>query len=422
MHGTGPSGSGDQARIAGAARNASGPQVSASTRPGASASSVFLAAPPIQAGRADSFSLPCSAGGGAQGTISTTTNHWPEAGYQAPDAAGRAGAENSSATAVRGSMSDSTAHQGTRHERADCHRNVHEEHRTDDQHDHGQAAQRIAARLGGRIDVAKIGCHHNLLESDSWFDQCLTNIVLLLDRRTSQSTVRRWYAVQVTDDQVTGDQAASDQVTGGEADGKAGDGQASDPAAAPIPPPPWQRLPDRPARRRREPISRDAIVEAALRLLDRDGLDALSMRRVADELGTGAASLYWHVGSKDGLLDLVFDRVIGEQQIPDPDPKRWKEQLKEVARAQREASIRHPYIVRISIGRIPMGPNALSYSERVLAILRAGGVPPRLAVQGQQLLMSAVNGFTLDETGVGEPGDGPASRAGRPARRGGPGA
>jgi AcrR family transcriptional regulator len=196
---------------------------------------------------------------------------------------------------------------------------------------------------------------------------------------------------------VTDDQAASDQA--------ASDGRLTSDA---IPPPPWQRLPDRPARRRREPISRGAIVEAALRLLDRDGLDALSMRRVADELGTGAASLYWHVGSKDGLLDLVFDRVIGEQQIPDPDPKRWQEQLKEVARAQRDASLRHPYIVRISIGRIPMGPNALRYSERVLAILRAGGAPPRLAVQGLLLLISAVNGFTLDETGVGEPGCGPA--------------
>ena len=219
----------------------------------------------------------------------------------------------------------------------------------------------------------------------------------------------------MTDDQVTGQQAvgdqpagdhqaASEQVTSGKAEAKASDEPASDPAAAPIPPPPWQRLPDRPARRRREPISRDGIVEAALRLLGRDGLDALSMRRVADELGTGAASLYWHVGSKDGLLDLVFDRVIGEQQIPDPDPEHWKEQLKEVARSQREASIRHPYIVRISIGRIPMGPNALRYSERVLAILRAGGVPPRLAVQGQLLLISAVNGFTLDETAPDQAG------------------
>ena len=171
-----------------------------------------------------------------------------------------------------------------------------------------------------------------------------------------------------------------------------------------IPPPPWQRLPDRPARRRREPISREAIVTAAVQLLDREGLAALSMRRLAEELGTGAATLYWHVGSKDGLLDLVLDHVIGEQKIPDPDPAHWREQLKEVARIQRAISLRHPYLVRISIGRIPMGPNALRYSERVLAILRAGGLPPRMAVQGYLLLIETVNGFTLDETGVGDTG------------------
>jgi AcrR family transcriptional regulator len=170
-----------------------------------------------------------------------------------------------------------------------------------------------------------------------------------------------------------------------------------------LPAPPWQRLPDRPARRRRDPISRDAIVATAIRLLDAEGLDALSMRRIADELGTGAASLYWHVGSKDGLLDLVFDELIGEVSVPDPVPGRWREQLKEVARAQRVGCLRHPYVVRISIGRIPMGPNALRYSERVLAILRAGGLPPRLAVQGSHLLISTINGFTLDETGVGDP-------------------
>jgi AcrR family transcriptional regulator len=169
-----------------------------------------------------------------------------------------------------------------------------------------------------------------------------------------------------------------------------------------IPPPPWQRLPDRTARRRRDPISRDAIVAAAIRLLDAEGLDALSMRRIADQLGTGAASLYWHVGSKDGLLDLVFDQVIGEVTVPDPEPDRWRQQLKDVARSQRAISLRHPYIVRISIGRIPMGPNALRYSERVLAILRAAGLPPRLAVQGSHLLIATINGFTLDETGVGD--------------------
>ncbi len=167
-----------------------------------------------------------------------------------------------------------------------------------------------------------------------------------------------------------------------------------------VPPPPWQRTPARVARQRRDPISREAIVAAAIRLLDSEGLNALSMRRIADQLGTGAASLYWHVGSKDGLLDLVFDEIVGELAIPDPDPPRWREQVKDVARAQRAISLRHPYVVQISIGRIPLGPNALRYSERTLAILRAGGLPPRLAVQGSHLLISTVNGFTLDETGV----------------------
>jgi TetR/AcrR family transcriptional regulator, tetracycline repressor protein len=168
-----------------------------------------------------------------------------------------------------------------------------------------------------------------------------------------------------------------------------------------IPPPPWQRTPIRVGRRREEPITTAAIVTAALRVLDTEGLDGLSMRRVADELGTGAASLYWHVGSKDGLLDLLLDEVIGELDVPDPEPERWQEQLKEVARTMRATILRHRDIVRISIGRFPLGPNALGFSERVLAILRAGGVPDELAVLGEHLLFAVVNGFTIDETGEG---------------------
>jgi AcrR family transcriptional regulator len=171
-----------------------------------------------------------------------------------------------------------------------------------------------------------------------------------------------------------------------------------------IPPPPWQRLPDRSSRKRREPISRDAIVAAAVQLLDREGLAALSMRRLGEELGAGAASLYWHVGSKDGLLDLVLDELIGEVEVPEPDPARWQEQVKEAAKSQRRVSLRHPYLVRVSIGRIPMGPNALRVTESTLALLRAGGLSPRLAVQGYLLLIDTVNGFTLDETGVEDGG------------------
>ena len=168
-----------------------------------------------------------------------------------------------------------------------------------------------------------------------------------------------------------------------------------------LPPLPWQRVPQRGKGRRRDPLTQEAIVSAALRVLDAEGLEGFSMRRVAEELDTGAASLYWHVGSKDGLLDLILEQVIAEQVdlIPDPDPDQWREQLKEVARTMRRTILGHRDIVEISIGRIPMGPNALLLSERVLAIMRGGDVPDELAVQSYLLLMSAVNGFTMDEAG-----------------------
>jgi AcrR family transcriptional regulator len=178
-----------------------------------------------------------------------------------------------------------------------------------------------------------------------------------------------------------------------------------EPALAP--PPPWQRVPERPKGRRRDPLTREAIVRTAIEVLDAEGLDGFSMRRVADRLDTGAASLYWHVGSKDGLLDLVLDEVIAEQNVPDPEPERWQEQLREVARAMRSTILSHRDVVRVSIGRVPMGPNAIRYSERVLAIVRAGGVPDELAVQSYLLLFSVVNGFTMDEAGLSTDADAP---------------
>jgi AcrR family transcriptional regulator len=160
----------------------------------------------------------------------------------------------------------------------------------------------------------------------------------------------------------------------------------------------------------------EAITGAAIKILDSEGLEGLSMRRVADALNTGPASLYWHVGSKDGLLDLIFDQIIGETTPPAPRGDRWKEQLKQVALDQRATILRHRDLVAISMGRIPMGPNALRYTESVLAILRAGEVPDDLAVSGYLLLFAVINGFTMDEmhppTGTG---DGTGGGAGAPS-------
>src|SRR5262249_23860425 len=107
------------------------------------------------------------------------------------------------------------------------------------------------------------------------------------------------------------------------------------------------RLPSRsgPAGRRaprQRALSREAIATAALEIVDRDGLDALTMRAVADALATGAASLYAHVASKEELLELVVERVIGEIPTPrDLDPERWQEHVKEWGRAVRTVYSRH---------------------------------------------------------------------------------
>jgi AcrR family transcriptional regulator len=140
-----------------------------------------------------------------------------------------------------------------------------------------------------------------------------------------------------------------------------------------IPPPPWRR-PKKTARQRR-PLSQELIVDTAMRILDAEGLDALSMRRVALELRTGPASLYAHVANKDELLELMIDRVVGELELPPPDPGRWQEQVVECALAAHRVWTRHPGIARAALANIPLGPNSLEYSEALLAILRAGKVP-----------------------------------------------
>ena len=91
-----------------------------------------------------------------------------------------------------------------------------------------------------------------------------------------------------------------------------------------VPVPPWRQ---RAARESKQPLSLDLILRTALELLDAEGLDAVSMRKVAQRLGTGAASLYAYVRNKDELHELVLDLVLGEIELPEPDPARWQEQV-----------------------------------------------------------------------------------------------
>jgi AcrR family transcriptional regulator len=150
---------------------------------------------------------------------------------------------------------------------------------------------------------------------------------------------------------------------------------------ADLPPPPWRTPPRARDRERpvRQPLTRTAIVEVALRILDAEGVDGLSMRRIAQELDTGPSSLYAHVSSKDELLELLLDRIAGGVPVPAPDPERWQDQLKQIARDTHRSLVEHADIARAALANIPTGPNALRVAEGMLTILLAGGLPARIA-------------------------------------------
>ncbi|MEO3861158.1 TetR/AcrR family transcriptional regulator [Acrocarpospora sp. B8E8] len=145
-----------------------------------------------------------------------------------------------------------------------------------------------------------------------------------------------------------------------------------------VPTPPWRT----PRKIARQQLSQDLIVRTGLRILDEEGLEALSMRRVAQELGTGPASLYAHVANKEELLELIFDEVVGEIEVPVADPARWRDQLKELCWHMYRVLGSHADVGRLALASIPVGPNAARVSEAFLSIMLAGGLPPQVATWG----------------------------------------
>jgi AcrR family transcriptional regulator len=163
-----------------------------------------------------------------------------------------------------------------------------------------------------------------------------------------------------------------------------------------MPRPPWQRPPSK--RAAKAPLSREAIVDAALALLDREGGAAVSMRRVAVELNTGPASLYAHVNDKEELENLLFDRIAAEVPVPVPDPSRWREQVKQLLTDQADVFRKHPGAAAFAMARIPYGPNALDRMEAMLGLLRAGGIADHVAAFAADLLYLYVTANAYEES------------------------
>jgi TetR/AcrR family transcriptional regulator, tetracycline repressor protein len=158
---------------------------------------------------------------------------------------------------------------------------------------------------------------------------------------------------------------------------------------------PWDQY--RKPERTRQPLSREAIVNAALKVVDEQGLAALSMRAVAQVLGTGPASLYAHVANKEQLIDLVLDRVYGEFEIPEPDPDRWQEQIKKFARSARQVILAHRGLAAAMLGTPPLGPNGLRLVEGLLALTRVAGIPDAIAAYAGELFSQYIAVTALEQ-------------------------
>jgi AcrR family transcriptional regulator len=140
-------------------------------------------------------------------------------------------------------------------------------------------------------------------------------------------------------------------------------------------------------------LSREAIVDAGLDILQREGFEALSMRRVAQELDTGPASLYVYVANVRALHALLFDAAIGTVAIEETDPARWREQLRDlILRMTTMMSEDFPGIAIIGMAEIPLGDNCVRLTESMMSLLRAGGASDEaIAYSGDLVFMYATS-------------------------------
>ncbi|MEU9178737.1 TetR/AcrR family transcriptional regulator [Streptomyces sp. NPDC048550] len=175
---------------------------------------------------------------------------------------------------------------------------------------------------------------------------------------------------------------------------------------------------DSPARRKstrsrpaKPPLSERAVIDAGLRVLRREGLDAVTMRKVAAELDTGPASLYVYVAQRDELLRLMLDAVIATVPLPElpaAPPGDWRARLAGLITDVVHALNTHPGIGRVSLGSIPASPAWLDLFDRILGLLLAGGVDRQRAAWGCDLIALHIGAVTY-EVSVAHPpaGDGP---------------
>ena len=141
-------------------------------------------------------------------------------------------------------------------------------------------------------------------------------------------------------------------------------------------------------------LSKERVVVEAVRLADREGVDGLSMRRLAGALGAGAMSLYHYVAGKEELLDAMIDVVFEEIELP-PEGTDWQSAMRQRSVSARQVLARHPWAIGLMESRTSPGPAHLRHREAVTACLRRAGFPVLMATHANWLLDGYVYGFAL---------------------------
>ncbi len=145
-------------------------------------------------------------------------------------------------------------------------------------------------------------------------------------------------------------------------------------------------------------LSADLIFAAALRLVDDEGLEALTMRHLAETIGVATMSLYSHVDTKEDVVRGVLNLVTGELTLPTPDTPPW-DALRMINRAFRRAALRHPNLVPLIMQAPPAGAEGLRTLEAALGALRRAGMEPALAAPAYRMMASFAIGFVSLECG-----------------------
>lgn len=160
-------------------------------------------------------------------------------------------------------------------------------------------------------------------------------------------------------------------------------------------PPIWLR-PERGARGPRPAHSRADLAAAAVRVADADGLEAVSLRRIASEMGTGTTTLYRYIATKDELLDLMIDAAFGEREPPSPTGD-WQADLRTIACEYRALAVRHPWLAALPATRPALGPNSLAWLDAAYATVDVLDLTADEVMAQVGTLLTFVRGHVLDE-------------------------